>query len=278
MEINLRQVENFYIRTGLNNPGAQALATFFHQEASLLENFLEEFHKEYPNFKEYLENLYLKICFPIDCTIELEGKLPNLDLMLKSKRQVLGRITHLLDQHSNADEESRQFIEQYSKRVKDDEETIKEAKENIPQFLEFIRRVGMGIDNSVSKRKIITLEDYEMQDKEVRNRIYRPALDKNHWLLGYDIKLITRLGAMLSQDNQNRKEMYDSLNGEMKEVVGQKQYVTLNPEPLGVDIIDGKTLHEQRIANDMPFEQYQRLEQVIKKYFDARIGEVIAQN
>ena len=122
---------------------------------------------------------------------------------------------------------------------------------------------------------IITPEDYAMQDVNVRNQIYRAALGEDHWLMGYDLKLITRFGRMISEGNAVRKEMYEDLDEEAQALIAKQQYTSICPQPLGDDVVDGKTLHEKRLEGEDSFEAAKALEAAVKKHFDERVEQIV---
>jgi len=274
-KITSEQIEEFYIRTGLQPVYARALTTFFHGEVELLRDYLNKAGNRFPRLNNLTEDLSIKIYIPIDSTFEFLNKIPDFDLMLKQKRIISAGMNALLSRHPEADQESRRFVRKEEQRADEWERVIESVKKNLPKYLEFIKRVGVGVDKRVSQRRITRLDENEMCDINVRNEIYREALGQESWLLGYDIKLATRFGSMTAQDNEHRADLYKSLDGDAKGLINQKRYVTVNPPPVGIDEIDGETLYEQRIPGETPFEQYQALEQAVEKHFEGRIQQII---
>lgn len=280
IEIRKDRIEMYYTAKGFSSEFARAASTFFYEETNNFSEHLSGYLEKYPDSDsdKIIDSLRAKIALPIETVVEIFNRhIPVLDLNLREHRKVLSIITSQVEQAGPiAGKKARGFVNEYSKMTKLSEKLLEDAKTRLPEYSDFIKRLLWNIKEKTDERRIVTLEDYDMQDRNVRNEIYKKSLEGKTWLLGYDLKLTSRLSIQLAKENRFRLKSYESLPEDMKDLVKQKNVIGIFPEPLNADEVSGKTVYEKILTSSREnVERYTELGQVIENYFKKRAEEIM---
>lgn len=275
-KINLLKIYGYYQQIGSSFENVRALATFHIEETRLFEDSVRGFQEKYPD-QQYVDHLALGVLLPVLNSIEfLETKIPSLKALATSKRNAFVELRRSLGQYPL---ELRKLgfplLEQEETNAKELEDLIQKTQTGLEKFLSFTQKVFVDIMQKTSNRGIITAQDYAMQDINVRNEIYRNALNNEKSLLGYNVKSTVNAGLLVTRLNTVRWQMYEELDEEKKALLHKHIFTGIFPEPLGVDQISGKTVFENIFADAAKnLQRNEELCNVVEEYFRQRVNQV----
>jgi len=266
--------ENFYLKHGFNSEQARAIVTFFGGEVDSFDESLKELYKTSKRAAEYRLDFHGHFYIPFETSNELKQKINPLRLMVYSKKSAIDQLSRRLKRIKGPEpKDACDFLSSQKQELKEFEEIVDYADNYFPQYAGFLEKLFNGILERVDQRRIITLEEYEMSQIEVRNEIYRNALTTNHWALGFELGLVSKISSAVCNSNAKRKEMYDSLPKGLRSIVDQQDYTVFYPEPLGRD--------EQKagfaikvLANEDP-KEFEAIKKAINQHFVVRLKQIL---
>jgi len=271
----LNRIESFYIsKYNLPVAAAQSIAAFSKAEVDLFYDAFKELAESSPKLEKLIESSRERIVLPFATAVEFyEKKLPLEKQSLKNERSALAKILSFLDQnpqYKNAGEFSKEF----SSILDSWEIVLTEAEEKIPEFIKFCAKLLDRIKEKGLQRLIVTDRDYEMENLEARNEIYRKVLTKNSsWLLGFDLKALIKLSIQNANYNEFLVKLYNS-DPKIKERALGEAIPVVFPAPLGLDKVKASELYENILPNQVSSQELMKLEKAICEYFDKRAEQI----
>lgn len=276
-EIRIETVQTYYQKAGNFSPRfARAVAGFFGEEVKLVDQSIKGVLEKYPELNARVNDIHSYIYMPADSCVDfVEKKLPLIKTSLKEKRAALSRMNLSAEQNpQQVFENSAAIIRRYERKIRELENLVGSCAERFKDYLEFIQKVLQGIEKEYKK-------DQSMQDIQIRNEIYRNSLGRDTGLLGYDLRLISKLLTINARDNLQRLRVYRSLGKKWQDEfcnTSKEDFVIVYPPPLGPKkISDARKLHEElllQLVKDGHPRKYRALEKAIEKHFDNRLNQI----
>ena len=277
-----RKVAAVYHHSGLDLASAWLVTTFFHEEVERFDDSASGLVEKYPNLSDRLEDIRLKMYLPLDCAVEFMDKLPTIELSIMEMRAALVLMKQMANQYPlQVSQLMSPLIKAQEQGVQDWEELTNEARENMPIFVELIGEVFRGVNKYINSHNGTPLEigQEAMRDVNFRNALFKKGLAGRGWLLGYDIKIASRMGAQTARDNVRKVAMYNSLNKPGKELISSGDFTMIFPSPLEAEQVDGRKLYENILPNMIRYESpesFEALEKVVKEHFTRRVLQVLS--
>ncbi len=278
-------VAKYYMRTSNMHPKlCTAIASFFDEEVKLFDASVQPVVKKYPRFENAVLTFDKALYVPLDAAIGIsQKKLPVYFEVLKNRRETLAFMLSQLDQGERCvDEEGSEVLRRYKEELAAYEALLEPSRENMVQFSEFIGRVLGKISKKYQGRLLLLPDDNDVRDPKFRNRVYRSALGEDHWLLGYDLKLMVGLSEAVAQENARMLEHYNSIGPVEKEVLFSSGDRTIFfPEPLGADTMTSKKYFEEvlpQMVESQPVKAYTALRTAVESHFEKRLADILGDN
>jgi len=275
--------EYYYSLSGASPETCRAIATFLGEEADLIDKSVKPVIKQHPKLEHLLPNLHSWIYLPLQQPIDfLKRNLPLVEYKLGASRQVVTNGSAIIEQHKGlVSEEIIAMYAQLEAETKELETLLEGCEGKFREYIRFAGRFLDGIVGKVSERIIITDQDYDMQDKKIRDNIYKQALGKDTWLLGYDLRFMSKLTELTARSNLQRLNIYRSLSNQQKRALPEEQFFVLFPEPLGTETAGTREFFERALPNIVENEDTEghiELTKAINSHFDARLNDILQES
>lgn len=287
-KVTLEDAKRIYSRyfPYIHPSSCEATARFFHEEAGLIEESLEGVVKEHPRLQEALRSVCFRTYFPMQSVMEIhETHLPMLREYQRQTEEMIEMVSAQLNRYSIGNKATRESLEILSRESNDLKALIEETEKKLPDFKISIAKViadilfrTVDVNRRVYRGPLILVElgsrEVQINDINVRDEIYREALDRDYSLLGWDIKFLGKFGKIIAKDNKNRWQLYESLDPDVKEALAKQELTIVYPGSSGTDRVNAGEHFEKVLPRWGLVEESEAFERAINEYFERRIKKI----